>query len=433
MDKKVVTGAAATLLWLAVALPALAGSPVTHARGVLLLDGVSGQVLYQQNGYVKAYPASTTKLLTALVAVEHGKLDQVIEISGKAVDLPLDSSSCYLERGEKQKLEYLLYGLLLSSGNDCAQAIAEGVGGGKPDQFVAWMNETARRIGATHSNFTNPHGLHDAGHYTTPLDLALIARTALANPTLLKIAGTKEFYWPGKSDRNGPYYNHDAMLSRYDGTMGGKTGFTEEAGLTLVVEAKRGNRLLVGVVMGENLAATQYNDMIALLDYGYGEFEQKPLFAKGTPFGTVPVTGGKAPGVSALAGADFLVSVPRGGQPAVTIQPKLPPNVAAPVTAGQQVGALEVREGDRLLATVPVLPSQAVLASPLTGILHWAGLALKWLALAFLGLLVFRAVVRAVRRALRRRRSRRRADSFDGRTFSSRNSATSAYRSRNRY
>ncbi|MGE5674321.1 MAG: D-alanyl-D-alanine carboxypeptidase family protein [Mycobacterium leprae] len=411
-------------------MPALADSPVSHARASILLDGQSGQILYQQNGFAKSYPASTTKLLTALVALEHGSLNQMIRVSDQSVDMPPDSSSCYLERGEQQPLEYLLEGLLLVSGNDCAEAIAEGVSGGKPDQFVAWMNETAKRLGATHSNFTNPHGLHDPNHYTTPFDLALIGRAAVSNPTLLKILATSEFYWPGKSDRNGPYYNHNAMLSTYDGEIGGKNGYTEEAGLTLVSAAKRNGHLLIGVVMGETLRADQYNDMTALLDYGFTSFVQQPAIAAGTSFGSVPVRGGVAKSEAAIVQNGFLVSVPKGGQPTITTQAKLNPELTAPVAAGQELGTLEIRDGDRLLSTVPLVAQGAIAASPysLRNLVAVSGQSLKWAAVAFFGLVGFRTIVVTTRR--RQRRSRRQAALSRSRVAGG--NAISSYRPRGR-
>lgn len=379
-----------------------------QAQAALLLDGTTGQILYQHNAQVRNFPASTTKLLTALVAVEHGKLDQMITVSEKAVDQPWDSSSCYLQAGEQEKLEHLLLGLMLASGNDCAIAIAEGVGNGDMQQFLGWMNETAKRLGAVKSNFTNPHGLHEPNHYTTALDLALIGRGALANPTVRQMASTKEFFWPGKSERNGVYYNHNQMLFFYDGIIGGKTGFTEEAGLTLVSAAERNGRYVVGVVMGEKLKAHQYNDMEALLDLGFTDFTTQVLLKKGATFGEVSVTEGEAASVTAALAQDYSASVPKNGSAALVTQPKLDASVKAPVTAGQQVGTLEVREGERVLAALPLVAIVSVeeetrVVAAVAGGALTAG---KWLAIAFGSLFAFRIVVKTTRGFLRRSRRR---------------------------
>ena len=380
------------------------------------------------------YPASTTKLLTALVAVEHGKLDQKIIVSEHAVDKAPDSSSCYLNKGEEQPLEYLLYGLLLPSGNDCADAIAEGVTGGKPEQFVAWMNETAKRVGATSSHFANPSGLHDPAHYTTALDLALISRAAFANPVVRKISGTQSFFWPGKSgpekDKN-IYYNHNQMVFTYDGTVAGKTGYTEEAGLTLVNAAEKNGLLLVGVVMGEPFQQTQYQDMADLLDMGFADFERKTAVARGLETEAVAVTGGTGTQVTAVAGSDFWVAAPKGGAPRVTTKARLEPKVTAPVKEGQKLGDLEIREGDRLLGTVPLLAKEAVAAKPATGARLMAGAltALKWVAGIFLGLFLFRTIVKTARRLLRR--SRKRTGGYRGGSdIRNRGSSFSMYRTK---
>lgn len=413
LNKRRKVGGIAVLIWILSSAPAAAEAVAPQGRAALLLDAASGQILYQQNSHDRNYPASTTKLLTALVAVEHGKLDQKITVSEQAIDKAPDSSSCYLEKGEQQPLESLLYGLLLSSGNDCADAIAEGVSGGKPELFVAWMNETAKRAGATNSHFVNPSGLHHPDHYTTALDLALISRAAIANPVVRKISGTREYNWKGKSFepdgvtvKNGPYYNHNQMLFTYDGTIAGKTGFTEEAGLTLVNVAERNGQTLVGIVMGETFKSIQYQDMEALLDMGFADFERKVLVKSGTAMGAVTVTGGLAKDVNTVTGGDFWVSAPKGGAPKVTTQPRLETSIAAPVKEGQKAGELEVREGDRLLGTVPLVTSGAIAVKPATGakILSGTLTVLKWLAGLIVGLFLFRTVVKTTRRLIRRSR-----------------------------
>lgn len=415
--------------------PAQAQPPTMHGRAAVLIDGTTGQVLFNDNMLVSNFPASTTKLLTALVAVEHGKLDQMITVSPQAVALPPDSSSCYLNANETQSLSNLLYGLLLASGNDCAMAIAEGVSGGNSDQFVTWMNETAQRIGATHSHFANPHGLHDPNHYTTALDLALIAKAAFANPTIQKMASTKEFNWPGK-EANGIYYNHDSMLFTYDGTVGGKTGYTEEAGLTLVNAAKRGDRYVIGVVMGESDKTAEYNDMTALLDHGFADFDTKVAVKAGSVVGSVAVTGGKEQSVPVIAKSDLTVLVPAGTQPNATATPKLPAETQAPVEPGQKLGTVEVRTGDQVIGVIEADAQLAVPAAP-----PWAKIALgyalvviKWLIIFFAALLVFRTTVRVFRRSRRRpgRRSRSGSRSGPGMANSRNSGQVSLYRMRNK-
>lgn len=407
--KRITVAILSILLCVAAPQSARAAAPVIHGRAALLLDGVTGQVLYEYNGAQRNFPASTTKLLTALVAVEHGELQKSIKVSARAIDQAPDSSSCSLNQGEEQPLENLLYGLLLASGNDCAVAISEGITDGKPEQFIQWMNDTAERLGATHSHFTNPHGLHDPNHYTTAMDLALIAQAALSNSTLKRIAGTREFNWPGKN--NGTYYNHNAMLFTYDGTVGGKTGFTEEAQLTLVNAAARDGRFLIGVVMGEESKTSQYNDMAALLSYGFENFEVRDILLAGSPQGILPVENGRALSSEIVAQKGFEVAVARGGEPKAVLIRHLAEKLTAPVAAGDVAGSVEVREGDRLLGSVPLVTKGAVEAKPdVAGTARrWAITVIKWIGALVLGLYLFRLVVKTTRRLIRRaRRSHKR-------------------------
>lgn len=403
---------AVALIVLAAALlssgEAWAQTPIMHGRAAVLIDGSTGQVLFNYNAGVRNYPASTTKLLTALVAVEHGSLDQIITVSAQAIDQPPGSSACYISVGEQQRLEYLLYGLLLSSGNDCADAIAEGLTGGHPGQFLIWMNETARRVGAQDSQFRNPHGLHNPEHYTTAVDLARIARAAMANPVVRRIAGTKEFNWPGKN--NGTYYNHNAMLFTYDGTVGGKNGFTEQAGLTLVSSAERDGQFFVGVVLGESSRLNQYDDMKALLDYGFEKFEARQVVTIGTPLGEVTVKNGLSQKVRAVTTEGFQVAAPKGGDPEITVSAKTSTDVTAPVEAGAPLGQAEIRVGGQLLGTVLLVADISVAATPplQNHVKRWGLSILKGLAWTLLSLIIFRVVVKTIRRMIRRRRKLRR-------------------------
>jgi len=391
--------------------PVLAASaPQLHGRAAVLLDGVSGQVLYAENATDRNYPASTTKLLTALVALEYGDLDQMITVTPEAVEVPPDSSTCWLEAGEQHSLENLLYGLLLPSGNDCANAIAEGLTGGQPETFVAWMNEMARRLGATGTHFTNPHGYHDPNHYTTAMDLALISRAALQNPVILRISGTREYYWPGKSEINGMYLNNNDMLWLDPTTVGGKTGYTEEAGRTLVNAARRDGRLLIGVLMGEQNRDQLYQDMMNLLDYGFTQFTQQDLLTPGTYPDKVAVVDGEAEEVAVAPATRFPISVPTDGETDVTVSFEVPEQVTAPVHKGQTIGHAHVWQGDRLLAAIPLIAQADVAAKPVIvrmGRQVWSftGELLKWAASAFALLVVTGFAVRQIRGAARPHRA----------------------------
>lgn len=252
--------------------------PQVEAEAAVVMDVSSGAFLYSKNMTAKEYPASITKIMTALVAIEHGNLDKKIKCSEHAVySIEAESSHCGLQPGEKLTLRQALYALMLESANDAANSIAERVGG-TIEVFVQMMNDKAKELGCVNTHFTNPHGLHDEDHYTCAYDMALITRAAFANETLAEIAGTVEYSIPktNKVKEVRYFLNHHKMLSSeeylYEGCIGGKTGFTSDALNTLVTVAQRDGRRLISVVLKTNGATKTYEESTALLDYGYDQF-----------------------------------------------------------------------------------------------------------------------------------------------------------------
>lgn len=192
------------------------------------------------------YPASITKILTAIIAIEGSNLNDTVTVSKKAREV--DGTRVYLEEGEQVPLKKLLQGLLINSGNDAAIAIAEHVSGNVTD-FSKVMNRTAKeKIGVRNSNFINPHGLFDPNHQTTAYDMAKITQYAMKNKTFREIVGTKELRWNGEGWKT-TLYNHNKLLWRYEGVNGGKNGYVDESGSTLVTSAKRGSTELIAVTL----------------------------------------------------------------------------------------------------------------------------------------------------------------------------------------
>ena len=192
--------------------PCQSAAVSTSATSAILMDVDSGRVLYAQNPDAKMLIASTTKILTALVAIEEGDLSATVKVSREAAYT--EGSSMYLKEGETLTLETLLYGLLLCSGNDAAVAVAEGVSG-SVDKFVDRMNEKAKALGMTHSSFANPNGLDDEKHYSTAQDMAILACAAVENETLVRIASTRQVTIGGRT-----MANHNKLLSYIDGCIG---------------------------------------------------------------------------------------------------------------------------------------------------------------------------------------------------------------------
>ncbi|MBE7018990.1 MAG: D-alanyl-D-alanine carboxypeptidase [Ruminococcaceae bacterium] len=243
------------------------------SKNAVVMEAETGQVLFDQGMNEQKYPASITKVMTALIALEHCELTDVITVSDYAVEQTLGTSSIGLAAGDVLTVEDALHGMMLESANDCAIVIAEDVAGSEKD-FVKLMNEKAKELGATNTNFVNSHGLHDEKHYTTAYDMALITREAMKNPDFVKIAGAKTYTMSDNPDRvrsnknlmlqSGPYY--------YEYARFGKNGFTTPAQNTMVVEAKRGTLELICVVMNCTDGEKKYEDAANLLDFCYENF-----------------------------------------------------------------------------------------------------------------------------------------------------------------
>lgn len=218
-----------------------------NATSEIVIDVNSKRVLYSNNAYNKMYMASTTKILTAITVIENFDINKEIKVSKKTTGV--EGSSIYLEEGEILTVKHLLYGLMLRSGNDCAETLAVELAG-SIEKFALLMNDLARKIGAYNSNFVNPHGLHNDNHFTTAYDLALISAYAIKNPTFKEIVSTKyvEIPWTTR-EYNRKLYNKNKMLSKYKGCTGIKTGFTKKAGRCLVTSCEKNGFELICVVL----------------------------------------------------------------------------------------------------------------------------------------------------------------------------------------
>ncbi|MCC8435993.1 D-alanyl-D-alanine carboxypeptidase [Brevibacillus sp. M2.1A] len=261
----------------AAVVKAAAAPPGLSAEGAALIDVESGRILYSKNGTKKMRIASLTKTMTAIVAIEMGKLDAQITVPPQAVGV--EGSSIYLKNGEKLTLEELLYGLMLRSGNDAAVTIATHIGGSVPG-FTYLMNEKAAMIGMEHTNFTNPHGLDDSNqHYSTPEDMAKLSAYALHNPVFRQIVSTKvkDISWEGEQwDRR--LLNKNKMLHLYNGADGVKTGYTKLAKRCLASSATRNGRQLATITLN---ASDDWNDSAKLMDWGFANYPLQELVKKG--------------------------------------------------------------------------------------------------------------------------------------------------------
>lgn len=236
------------------------------------MDAATGQVLIEYEGRTSLPIASTTKIMTAILALERGDLSDIVTVGQKPYET--GGTTIWLEVGEQQTLEDLLYALMLESANDAAVAIAEHLAGTE-ERFAEWMNGTARSLGATGTHFVNSHGLHDPEHYSTAYDLALITRHALQNERFRQIVATETWEMPGApGNAKRHLQSHNQLLGYYEGANGVKNGFTEEALQTNVASARRGETELIAVVLGAERRL--WTSSMALLDFGFARDREQP-------------------------------------------------------------------------------------------------------------------------------------------------------------
>jgi D-alanyl-D-alanine carboxypeptidase (penicillin-binding protein 5/6) len=244
-----------------------AGLAIAGEAGVLM-EMQTGKILWSKNQDVRLPPASTAKILTALVVLERGSMDETVTVAV----VSKSTRRARLEPGEPIAVRQLLYALLLESDNDAALALAAHVAG-STKTFALLMNQKARQLGALHSRFTNPTGLPERGQYTTARDLAVISRAAMENSAFRRIVATKSYSWQGERS-DVPLKNSNRLLDTYGGAIGVKTGSTREAGFCLVAAAERGARGLIAVILGSKEKAV-WQDATMLLDAGFAELETR--------------------------------------------------------------------------------------------------------------------------------------------------------------
>ncbi|MBQ7398414.1 MAG: D-alanyl-D-alanine carboxypeptidase [Clostridia bacterium] len=341
-------------------LPVLQDVGGVSAKSAVLIDANSGQVLYEKDASVRLPMASTTKIMTALCALELADADTLITVDARAVGV--EGSSVYLREKEQLTLLQLLYALLLASANDAAVAIAIGTAG-SVEAFADYMNQKAASLGLENTHFENPHGLDSEQHYTTARELALIAREALKNPLLRTICATKKITIP-QADTQGVrmLINHNKMLRYYDGAIGVKTGFTKKSGRCLVSAAERNGLTLIAVTL---CAPDDWNDHTRMLDAGFAAYESVSLCGENGFDALLPVTGGNEGYVLVRSETNPSLTLPRE-RSGLICTVELPRFLYADVAKGQTVGRLVFRadtDGDgrtELLAKVPLTTVYAV-------------------------------------------------------------------------
>jgi D-alanyl-D-alanine carboxypeptidase (penicillin-binding protein 5/6) len=365
----------------AAAAPALGPSPtwkVAPAPGVssgaaVLMDWKTGRVLYQKDAYTRRAPASTTKVLTAILALERGKLTDQVKVSKRAAYTV--GSSMYIKPGEVYSLHDLLYGLLLRSGNDAATAIAEHIAG-SVENFAVLMNQKAKELGAVNSQFANPHGLTDSRHYSTAYDLALITRHALQNETFRTIVAIRETPLTFEYlHRDVVLHNTNRLLRMMPDADGVKTGTTAAAGACLIASATRDDQKLVAVVLR---AGNRWNDAAKLLEWGFTNFRLATLGEPGEVLVEAPVAGGRQLAVPLGLAGELTAVVPRSAQGLPKLDIQVQSGIAAPIKRGQPLGrAAVVEDGKVVTETLLTATADVPKATLLDKILRGFGSVLR--------------------------------------------------------
>lgn len=319
------------------------------------LETMDGRLLWARDPDSRVAMASTTKIMTAVVALEHSGLDETVTVD-KAASM-VGQSSMGLLPGESFPLRELLKGVLVQSGNDAATLLAEHVGGTVP-QFVAMMNAKAAALDLTNTHYMNPHGLDQTGHYTTANDLTALARYAMRIPTFRDIVGT--YTVKVRSDRyTHILQSHNGLLKTYKGAEGVKTGWTDKAGYCVVFAAKRNGVELIGAVMGAASESDRARQAKTLFDWGFAHYRPVAVTTAGAVLGWVPVSDYLDRSVGAHAAEATSVPVFDLAGP-VQKRIELTAGVAAPVKAGDRIGTLTVFQGKALLAQLPLVADRDV-------------------------------------------------------------------------
>lgn len=355
MKRKIAICLAMLMLWMPYS--AVKAMPEVSSHSACVIDIDTGRILAAKNENEKSEPASITKIMTALIALENADIKKVVTIPGAAAGV--EGSSIYIKAGEKYSLEDLLYGLMLRSGNDAATAIAIDVAG-SVDAFVEKMNQKAQELGCTGTHFNNPHGLPDEKHYTTAHDMALITAAALRNDTFVKIVSTKNYTAePDGAGETRSWQNKNKLLWQYEGAIGVKTGYTKSAGKTYVGAAERNGIRIAVVVLG---AKDMWGDAAMLLDDAFASYQQVDLIKDGQSTGVTPVLEGLSSEVEGITEGSLSKTLTKEEQERIVTKCVYQTPLYAPVAKGDIIGSMQVYLDDEMIGSVPIVAAADVAA-----------------------------------------------------------------------
>lgn len=347
-------------------IPKLAPAPTVEAASAVLMDPETGQVIYSKNPHKRLQNASTTKIMTAILLIENCGMTDKITASKNAAQTQY--TSLHLQPGEQINAKDLLFGMLIRSANDAAVAAAEHISG-SVDKFAKLMNAKAKEIGCTDTHFVTPNGLYAKDHYSSAYDLALMAKYALKYPIFAEAVNTRKYELSSrtKNKKDMVVFSHHMYMRKYPYADGIKSGYIKQARYCYVGSAtKNGWRLISAVLRSEHSA----DDTIALMNYGFDNFQKVAVVQAGRPVTHAEVTGGAAPAVAVAPLKDIAVVVPRTGAKVVT-KLEIKDNVEAPVAKGAQLGTIAAMLDGREITKTQLRAVEPVQISVLGSIWSW--------------------------------------------------------------
>lgn len=347
--------------------------PLITGKSAVLIDATTGEILFEKNMHSKQYPASTTKIMTAILTLENLALEEPVEIDN---EVPFtEGSKIYLLEGEKVTVKDVMYAMMLESANDAAAALGKNISG-TTEEFVKLMNKKAKELGALNTNFVNAHGLHDDDHVSTAYDLAMIAKYAMKNETFRDYVQTYKYTMEATNLQETRYFhNTNRMLyddlskvlvrgvergCKYEGITGIKTGYTGKAGGCLVASAKREDTELIAVSLASDDMG-RFQDCIEMLDYGFENYKTVKIYSQGDPVGGIKVKRGKEKILQVVLGDDIYVTLPlEASTEIVSTHKETLPFLEAPVKAGQNAGVLKIYAGDEVVGEYSVFTATSM-------------------------------------------------------------------------
>lgn len=364
--KKLITILLISLLMIFIIKPAVAQTLVDiSSSSATLMDAGTGTILFEKNPHEKMEPASITKIMTLIIAfeaIESGKvnLSDIVRVSERA--WKTGGSQVFLGPGEEQSLENLLKCIVVASANDASTAVAEYIGG-SVEGFVKLMNDKAKELGMTNSNFTNPHGLSDPEHYTTAYDIALMSRELVKYPMFFKWSTIWMDYLEHTDKKRDATMlaNTNKLLGKYEGVDGLKTGYHSKAGHCFAGTAKRGDFRLISVVLNAQSSNQRFEDTVKLLDYGFGHYDSIKVVEKGMVQKTIPVEKGHINEVNVIVTEDVSILIEKGREEHISTKIDVPEKLFAPLNKNQAVGTLTVEQNGKAVKQIDLVISEDVM------------------------------------------------------------------------